>query len=119
MSNVITIYKLTDKAVKMTKADKVAMERRLAVSRVNREAIVELFVSGQFNSLPTLPMEYRNSPALRTLDKIPASHGFIVPEASVGRKGVSQSQANSIRLWITKNLNVDPAVFGIMVDTIA
>lgn len=114
----IVIYRVTERKLpKVTKAAKVEMERKLATSRVNRPAIVDLFTSGAFDTLPTLPTEYRNAPRLRVVDGTAASHGWIVPSDDLGRTGrADQSVANSIRLWITKNLSVDPAAFAIVCE---
>lgn len=81
-----------------------AAARKLATARVSRPAVVEFVTSGDLYRLAPLPREYANSPALRTLDGTAATHGWTVPSDDLRGKPVTQSLANSLRLWVTTNL---------------
>lgn len=111
----IVIYRVTDKKVRMTKAAIAAMEDKLCKSRIDRDGIVELFTTGQFNELKLLPTEYHNAPRLRIKHKTSEAFGYVVKPEDLGRTGrADQSVANSIRLWIVQNIGIDPKAFMIV-----
>jgi len=103
----IVIYRASDaKAPRSTKAERAEADERLAIARVSRDAVADLFISGAFYRLPVIEPAERTTPALRAHRGTAAAKGFIVPAEDLGRNHrEDQSVANSIRLWITKNLS--------------
>lgn len=114
----LVIYRTDEKkAKKFTKAKKVEVEEAMATARVQRPELVEFFVTAAINELPVLPEQYRNAPRLRTLHKTADKYGWVVPASNCGRAvEVNQSTANSVRLWIKKNLGVDGSQFMLVVE---
>lgn len=95
---------------RIAKADKEDIRKRIAiVSRVDRPALLDLFLGGdtindvgRFFSLPAATQAQVKNPAALPLGEI---SGWEVPESDLGRKGeATQSQSESIRLWITKHI---------------
>lgn len=105
----------TRKPVKAVRAE---TERRIAaLARVHRPSLQDFFLSGDFHKLPALSPQIIDNRALRILDH--ASAGWEVPADSLGRKGsADSSQAQSIILWIKKNLAgvVNPDEVSIVVE---
>lgn len=103
---------------KPVKAVRVETERRIAaLARVQRPALQEFFLSGEFHKLPALSPQVIDNRALRMLDH--AEAGWDVPTDSLGRKGTADaSQAQSIILWIKKNLGdvVNPDEVSVVVE---
>lgn len=95
---------------RIAKADKEDIRRRIAiVSRVDRPALLDFFLGGDtannvggfFSLTPAAASEVKN-PANILLGDIDF---WAVPEGDLGRKGeATQSQAESIRLWVSKHL---------------
>jgi hypothetical protein len=106
----------TKKARKaLTKAQRKAVADALAVARVQRPALLDFFLSGEFGAMVAVPQSVIDNP-LRRANDYPDS-GFIVPEDSLGRapkKGERDyaSTAQSILLWIKKYL-VDTGAFSV------
>jgi hypothetical protein len=77
----------------------------LAKSRVQRPTLAEHFISGEAYKMDTLPSDERSTPALRQHRGSAQRCGFILPTEELGRTGrADRSVANSVRLWIEKNL---------------
>lgn len=106
------------KGRKPTKAQRAAVEERVATfARVQRPALLEFFLSGEFTKLPALSPSVIDNRARRVTDH--ADAGWTVPTDSLGRKGVADaSQAQSILLWIKKNLSdvVNPDEVSVVVE---
>lgn len=102
----IVIYRSTDaKPVRITKAKAAAIAERLACARIQRPSLADLFLTGAFYSLAPLDSAERTTPALRQHRGTAKAKGYVVPAEELGRTGrADQSVANSIRLWLTKNL---------------
>ena len=72
-------------------------------ARVQRPSLLEFFLSGAFTKLPGLAPSVIDNRPRRVTEH--ADDGWEVPADSLGRKGVADaSQAQSILLWIKKNL---------------
>lgn len=112
----LVIYRLANVKA-LTKAQKADIDRNMATARVTRDDIVNLFVSGDFKLLPILPVEYRNAPKLRRHDGVAKSHGYIVPLRNLGRPGTANVE-QSVRLWIVKNLGIDPSAFQTSLESV-
>lgn len=111
MSNAIAIVR---KAGPSKPEKKVTVLRNLRkrigiISRVARPAILDFFLGEEgskanpgFWKLSAATQAAVKNPALLLLDEIDF---WIVPESDLGRKGeATASQAESIRLWISKHL---------------
>lgn len=103
----IVLYrKSADKVRKLTAAERKELDRELTRARVQRPGIVDLFASGAFDKLGVLtPAQVKDRPG-RILDH--EGEGWVVPMEDYARlveKGADeQNIANSIKLWIQKNL---------------
>lgn len=85
------------------KAAQVAADRIATFARVQRPSLQDFFLSGEFLTLPALSPSVIDNRARRVTDH--ADDGWEVPADSLGRKGTADaSQAQSILLWIKKNL---------------
>lgn len=102
----IVIYRASDaKAPRSNKAERAEADERLAIARVRRDSVADLFTSGAFYRMDPLTPAERTTPALRAHRGTAAAKGFVVPAEDLGRTGrEDQSVANSLRLWVTKNL---------------
>lgn len=84
--------------------DKVAI-----FARVQRPSLLEFLLDG-FYRLPRLPQAIIDSPVLRVTEH--KDDGWTIPKDSLGRKGTAvladeksaRSAAESIRLWVAKNV---------------
>lgn len=116
----IVIFRSTEaKAPRTNAAKRDAVAERLAVARVKRPALADLFLSGAFYDLPVLDPAERTTPALRAHRGTADTKGWTLPLDEVGRTGrIDQSVANSVRLWVTKNLDayVRPADLTVTVE---
>lgn len=114
----LVIYRTDDKKAKpFSKKRQVEVEEALATARVQRPDLVEYFSTAAINKLPVLPEQYRNAPRLRALHKTAKKYGWIVPASNCGRAAtINQSTANSVRLWLKKNLGVDGDSFMLVVE---
>jgi hypothetical protein len=116
MSQVIRIYRKGEVG-KVTKADADAIRRTTAIAcRVQRPALLEFFLSGEFGKLSVVPAQVIDNRAARILEH--HTCGWTVPGDSLGRKGqVDASQAQSILLWIKKNVPaIDAASVSVVVE---
>jgi len=112
MSEIHIVRKVGVKASngRIAKADKVNIRKRVGIiSRVSRPAILDLFLGGEtaakvggfFALVPASQADVKN-PAKLALGEIDS---FVVPASDLGRKGeATASQAESIRLWVTKHI---------------
>jgi len=109
------------KAPRITKAKAAAIAERLACARIQRPDVAELFLSGAFYDLAPLDPAERTTPALRAHRGTAKAKGWIIPADQLGRTGrADQSVANSIRLWITKNMAeaVRPADLTVVAENV-
>jgi hypothetical protein len=100
-------------------------ERTTALARVQRPELLDYLV-GPFWKAEALPAAAIKDAASRRYYHGDA--GFVIPVGSLGRKGAdavateadARSAAESIRLWIIKNLSdvIDPNTFAVVVDYI-
>mgnify|MGYP003338799100 CR=1 FL=1 len=68
-------------------------------------------VRGEFAALPETRQSIIDNPVRRRAEAV----GWIVPESCLGRVGVpSASVAESIRLWIKKNIGIDSETFSVI-----
>lgn len=109
----ITIYRR--QSVKVKRMGKVQLATALIAigkrARVNRDALVEFFLCGEFNRLPVTPQSVIDSPVARE-----NAQGWVLPVDCLGRKGeATASVAESVRLWIKQNL----AAYGVDPDSVS
>jgi hypothetical protein len=79
-------------------------------ARVKRDDIIRFMFGGGFASLPITRQSIIDNPIARA-----EATGWVIPTTSLGRKGeASQSQAESVRLWIKQNLNIDGEDFAVI-----
>jgi hypothetical protein len=106
------------------KTAKAIREKVAVFARVQRPSLLD-FLLGAFYSLPKLPQAVIDSPAVRTYEYDKA--GWTVPADSLGRKGTdvletpaaARSAAESIRLWIAKNVpTIDVNKIAVVVETV-
>jgi hypothetical protein len=106
------------------KVAKSARERVTALARIQRPELLD-FLLGDFWKLPVLSSAAVKDAATRTYYH--GDSGWIVPVGSLGRKGEeataslkdARSTAESIRIWIGKNLpEVDLQNVAVAVETI-
>jgi hypothetical protein len=108
MSSILIIRKGEGrKALVLTKAREAAIREALKSCRVARPEILELFLSGEFAAMESIPQSVIDNPIKRARDF--AGVGFVVPEGSMGRAPKNgtrdmASTAESIRIWIGKYL---------------
>lgn len=95
---------------RLSKVEKEDIRKRIGIiSRVDRPAMLDMFLGGStqkdiggFFSLPPATQAQVKNPASLPLGEI---SGWQVPESDLGRKGeATNSQAESIRLWVTKHI---------------
>ena len=92
-------------------------------ARVQRPALLDHLLDG-FWSMDRVPASIIDSPVVRTEEH--AGAGFTIPADSLGRKGAetlddaakARSTAESVRIWIGKNLEgtIDPATIAVVVE---
>lgn len=91
--------------------DKRIAEIRAKGARVNRDALVRFIFGGEFAALPETRQSIIDNPVRRREEAV----GWIIPESCLGRVGVpSASVAESIRLWIKKNVGIESETFSII-----
>ena len=100
------------------KAKRVQVEERIdTFARVKRPSLQDFFLSGDFAKLPALSPQVIDNRPRRITDH--AEDGWEVPVDSLGRKGTADaSQAQSILLWVKKNLAdvVNPEEVSVVVE---
>lgn len=98
-------------------------ERTAALARVQRSELLEWLLAGYWKAEALAPATIKNAAARRYYH---ADAGYVVPVESLGRKGAdavadeqsARSTAESIRLWIDKNLgDIIPAdTYAVVVE---
>lgn len=92
-------------------------------ARVQRPTLLDFLLDGYW-SMPKTPQTIIDSPVVRTDEH--ADAGFTIPDDSLGRKGAetiddtekARSTAESIRLWVAKNLDgvIDHTTIAVVVE---
>jgi hypothetical protein len=98
-------------------------ERIAHLARVQRPSLLDFMLDGYWQ-MTALPAAVVKDAAVRAFRH--GHEGWIIPEDSLGRKGAAgvadtekaRSTAESIRIWIIKNLEgiIDPAKFAVVVE---
>lgn len=117
--NVIRIYRKTSSASTRKPAKAAAEKVRTLVGlkcRVQRPALLDHFLSGDFHKQPALAPSVVDNRVDRIIEHHAA--GWTVPADSLGRAGVvDASTAQSILLWIKQNVTVvDPSEVSVVVE---
>lgn len=115
---IIVIYRTSDRKPRpLTKAQKLAIEEKLATARIQRPELLDFFMANTLATMEPLPEQYRNAPRLRTLHKTAKKYGWIVPVSCYGRGAApTQSMVNSIRLWVKQNVGIDGDQFMLVIE---
>jgi hypothetical protein len=113
----IVIYRTTEnKRPRSNKAERQQSAEQMACARVKRPDLAAWIMDGGLYNLDTLPSAERSTPALREVRGSADRYGYTVADLEVGRTGrIDRSTANSIRLWIEKNLGPYCRVSDLMV----
>lgn len=113
---------------KLTKTQLAKLAEVLTLtSRVSRPELVELFTSGAFYAMTALPPAVIDNRAERIIHH--ADKGWVVPTTCLGRVAdkvatgdayAATSAAQSILLWVKKNLSdvVNPAHVSVVVELV-
>lgn len=115
----IRIYRKAKRTAKPNKAKREAVADALALSRIARPNVVELFTSGDFHRLPVVPPHVIKNPALRRRDHL--GDGWIVPTSDYGRGAREESKLTQqlllfiVRYFVETGV-IDRDEYAIVVD---